>query len=80
MDYPLICISDLLPCCAYFLSLRVDYFASAAAPASRRARATEYSVMPAATEAFSDGVMRDMGVWRCADYAPMGFAGNDGNL
>ncbi|KWZ91695.1 hypothetical protein HMPREF3231_01181 [Bifidobacterium longum] len=26
------------------------------------------------------GVMRDMGVWRCADYAPLGFAGNDGNL
>ena len=62
MDYPLICISDLLPCCAYFLSLRVDYFASAAAPASRRARATEYSVMPAATEAFSDSTMFDIGM------------------
>lgn len=62
MDYPLICISDLLPCCAYFLLLRVDYFASAAAPASRRARATEYSVMPAATEAFSDSTMFDIGM------------------
>ena len=48
--------------CVYFLSLRVDYFASAAAPASRRARATEYSVMPAATEAFSDSTMFDIGM------------------
>ena len=69
MDYPLIIISDVLLCRVCFRSfavlavaLRVVYFASAAAPASRRARTTEYSVMPAATEAFSDSTMFDIGM------------------
>ena len=67
MDYPLIIISDVLLCRICFRSFAVlavarYYFALAAAPASRRARATEYSVMPAATEAFSDSTMFDIGM------------------